>query len=40
VFQRNAAAIAFYRRHGFRLVGLDDGGRNEEGEPDAEYAWP
>ncbi|MFJ5368040.1 GNAT family N-acetyltransferase [Bosea sp. CER48] len=38
-FQRNAAARAFYERHGFRLVGLNDGTRNEEGEPDALYEW-
>lgn len=38
-FQRNAAARAFYERHGFRLVDLDDGERNEEGEPDARYEW-
>lgn len=38
-FQRNAAARAFYERHGFRLVDLDDGERNEEGEPDALYEW-
>ncbi|WP_377845753.1 GNAT family N-acetyltransferase [Bosea sp. UC22_33] len=38
-FQRNAAARAFYERHGFQLVDLNDGDRNEEGEPDALYAW-
>lgn len=38
-FQRNAGARAFYERHSFRLVDLDDGSRNEEGEPDALYAW-
>jgi len=38
-FQRNAAARAFYERHGFRLVDLNDGERNEEGEPDARYEW-
>ena len=38
-FQRNAAARAFYERHGFRLVDLNDGGRNEEGEPDVLYEW-
>lgn len=38
-FQRNAAARAFYERHGFRLVDLNDGDRNEEGEPDALYEW-
>lgn len=38
-FQRNAGARAFYERHGFRLIGLNAGDRNEEGEPDALYAW-
>ena len=38
-FQRNSAARAFYERHGFRLVDLNDGARNEEGEPDAFYEW-
>ena len=38
-FQRNARARAFYEAHGFRLVDLNDGARNEEGEPDARYAW-
>lgn len=38
-FQRNTAARAFYERHGFRLVDLNDGTRNEEGEPDALYEW-
>ncbi len=38
-FQRNRAARAFYERHGFRLVDLNDGARNEEGEPDALYEW-
>lgn len=38
-FQRNSGARAFYERHGFRLVDLNDGSRNEEGEPDALYAW-
>jgi len=38
-FQRNARARAFYEAHGFRLVDLSDGARNEEGEPDARYDW-
>lgn len=38
-FQRNTAARAFYERHDFRLVDLNDGTRNEEGEPDALYEW-
>jgi GNAT superfamily N-acetyltransferase len=39
VFQRNARARAFYERHGWRLVELTDGARNEEREPDARYRW-
>ncbi|MGW1291728.1 GNAT family N-acetyltransferase [Streptomyces sp. NPDC002533] len=39
VFQRNAAARAFYERHGFTAVAFDDGGRNEENEPDVLYRW-
>ncbi|MFD6800931.1 GNAT family N-acetyltransferase [Streptomyces cyaneofuscatus] len=39
VFQRNAAARAFYERHGFTAVAFDDGSRNEEGEPDVLYRW-
>ncbi len=38
-FQRNTDARAFYERHGFRLVDVNDGARNEEGEPDALYEW-
>lgn len=38
-FQRNQAACAFYERHGFRIVDLNDGARNEEGEPDILYEW-
>ncbi|MFI1929813.1 GNAT family N-acetyltransferase [Streptomyces sp. NPDC020330] len=37
VFQRNAAARAFYERHGFTAVAFDDGARNEENEPDVLY---
>ena len=33
-FQRNERARAFYEAHGFRIVNLSDGSRNEEGEPD------
>jgi ribosomal protein S18 acetylase RimI-like enzyme len=36
-FQRNAAARAFYERHGFRCIGLGDGSGNMEGKPDALY---
>ncbi len=39
VFQRNVAAIRFYVARGFRLVRTTDGRDNEEGEPDALYAW-
>jgi len=39
VFQRNAAARAFYERHGFSAVAFDGGGRNEENEPDVLYRW-
>ena len=39
VFQRNAGAIRFYVSRGFRLVRTTDGCDNEEGEPDALYAW-
>lgn len=38
-FQRNTAARAFYERHGFTAVSFDDGGRNEEKEPDVLYRW-
>ena len=38
-FQRNARAIRFYEARGFRLVEQTDGSSNEEGEPDARYAW-
>ncbi|MEV6142867.1 MULTISPECIES: GNAT family N-acetyltransferase [unclassified Streptomyces] len=39
VFQRNTDARAFYERHGFTAIGFDDGGRNEEKEPDVRYRW-
>jgi GNAT superfamily N-acetyltransferase len=38
-FQLNLRARAFYEAHGFRIVDLNDGTRNEEGEPDVLYAW-
>ncbi|MBL1288016.1 GNAT family N-acetyltransferase [Streptomyces sp. NPDC057067] len=38
-FRRNAAARAFYERHGFVAEAYDDGGRNEEREPDVLYRW-
>ena len=39
VFQRNAAARAFYEARGLALVETTDGRANEEREPDALYAW-
>jgi ribosomal protein S18 acetylase RimI-like enzyme len=39
VFQRNTAARAFYARHGFTVVDLDDGARNMENEPDMTMRW-
>jgi ribosomal protein S18 acetylase RimI-like enzyme len=39
VFQRNTAARAFYARHGFTVVDLDDGSRNMENEPDMTMRW-
>lgn len=38
-FQRNERARVFYEAHGFRIVDLNDGSRNEEGEPDIQYEW-
>jgi GNAT superfamily N-acetyltransferase len=38
-FQRNTRACAFYQAQGFRLVDLNNGARNAEREPDAQYAW-
>ncbi len=39
VFQRNAAAIEFYRKQGFALSRMTDGADNEEQEPDALLEW-
>lgn len=39
VFQRNTAAIGFYRARGFWLAERTDGARNEEREPDARFEW-
>jgi ribosomal protein S18 acetylase RimI-like enzyme len=39
VFQRNAAARAFYRAHGFVEVAFGDGTGNEEREPDVRSEW-
>jgi GNAT superfamily N-acetyltransferase len=38
-FQRNLRARAFYEARGFRVVDMNDGSRNEEGEPDIRYEW-
>lgn len=38
-FQRNLRARAFYEAHGFAVVALSDGARNEEHKPDIRYAW-
>jgi ribosomal protein S18 acetylase RimI-like enzyme len=38
-FQVNAAARAFYERHGFRVVWLGDGSANEERQPDLRMTW-
>src|SRR5262245_5213777 len=39
VFQRNTAAISFYRARGFREIERTDGSRNEEREPDLLMEW-
>ena len=39
VFQRNTAAIAFYRARGFREIERTDGSGNEEREPDMLMEW-
>ena len=39
VFQRNTAAISFYRARGFREIERTDGSRNEEREPDVLMEW-
>lgn len=38
-FQRNHAALAFYRRHGFAVAEATDGSGNEEKEPDVRLVW-
>lgn len=40
VFEMNASARAFYRRHGLVEVERTDGSGNEEREPDIRMAWP
>ena len=39
VFQQNEGARRFYARHRLTCVELTDGSGNEEGTPDARYAW-
>ena len=39
VFQSNAPAVAFYRRHGFVIVESTDGRGNEEQAPDHRMLW-
>lgn len=39
-FQRNAAALAFYAKHGFGERFRTDGSANEEREPDVRLRWP
>lgn len=39
VFQKNGDARAFYARHGFSVLDLNDGSRNMEGEPDMTMRW-
>lgn len=39
VFQKNARALAFYARNGFRVLKETDGAENEEKEPDALLEW-
>src|SRR3954462_9003542 len=38
-FQRNTAAVCFYRANGFREIERTDGSRNEEREPDILMVW-
>ena len=40
VFESNAPARAFYRRHGCLELERTDGSANEEGAPDVRVAWP
>lgn len=40
VFASNAAARAFYHRHGLIELELTDGSANQEGAPDVHMAWP
>lgn len=38
-FADNAAARAFYEKHGFEAVAFGNGSGNEEGLPDVRYEW-
>jgi N-acetylglutamate synthase-like GNAT family acetyltransferase len=38
-FARNARALSFYRKHGFRVLYETDGANNEEKEPDVRLGW-
>ena len=38
-FARNERALAFYRKHGFRVLCETDGSHNEEREPDVRLVW-
>lgn len=38
-FQKNTAALCFYRRQGFLIIKETDGSDNEEREPDVLLAW-
>jgi GNAT superfamily N-acetyltransferase len=38
-FVTNTGARRFYHRHGFVVVEMTDGSRNEEKEPDIRFAW-
>jgi GNAT superfamily N-acetyltransferase len=39
VFQQNTGAQAFYRHHGFAVIGCGDGSGNMEGLPDMTLRW-
>ena len=39
VFQENAPAITFYRRHGLAVLETTDGSHNEEKAPDMRMGW-
>ncbi|MGW3568603.1 GNAT family N-acetyltransferase [Streptomyces sp. NPDC000941] len=39
VFQQNTDARAFYERHGFTVIDINDGDRNMENLPDMTLRW-